>query len=123
MTRPYTIRQIEERLTPVFRRNNVRMAVLFGSYGKGLATPESDVDILVDSGLSGLSFFGLLEDVCQSLDCPVDLIDTRDVLPGSPIEQEIQRTGNSSASATAVSAAGASSTASGTWKSSSVIVS
>ena len=93
MTRPYTIRQIEERLTPVFRRNNVRRAVLFGSYGKGLATPESDVDILVDSGLRGLSFFGLLEDVCQSLDCPVDLIDTRDVVPGSPIEQEIQRTG------------------------------
>ena len=93
MTRPYTIPQIEERLTPVFRRNNVRRAVLFGSYGKGLATPESDVDILVDSGLRGLSFFGLLEDVCQSLDCPVDLIDTRDVVPGSPIEQEIQRTG------------------------------
>ena len=91
MTRPYTIHQIEERLTPVFRRNNVRRAVLFGSYGKGLATPESDVDILV--GLSGLSFFGLLEDVCQSLDCPVDLIDTRNVVPGSPIEQEILRTG------------------------------
>ena len=67
--------------------------MLFGSYGKGLATPESDVDILVDSGLPGLSFFGLLEDVCQSLDCPVDLIDTRDVIPGSAIEREIQRTG------------------------------
>ena len=48
---------------------------------------------MVDSGLPGLSFFGLLEDVCQSLDCPVDLIDTRDVIPGSAIEREIQRTG------------------------------
>lgn len=93
MTRPYTVSEIEARLTPVFLRNSVHRAVLFGSYGKGLATPDSDVDILVDSGLSGLSFFGLLEDVCQSLDCPVDLIDTRDVIPGSVIEREIQRTG------------------------------
>ena len=93
MESAYTISQIRDRLTPVFRRNNVRRAVLFGSYGKGLATPQSDVDILVDSGLLGLSFFGLLEDVCQSLDCPVDLIDTRDVIPGSAIEREIQRTG------------------------------
>ncbi len=93
METTYTVTQIKDRLTPVFRRNNVRKAVLFGSYGKGLATPRSDVDILVDSGLPGLSFFGLLEDVCQSLDCPVDLIDTQDVIPGSTIEREIQRTG------------------------------
>lgn len=93
MTHLYTIPQIEERLGPVFRRNKVRRAVLFGSYGKGLATATSDMDILVDSGLSGLSFFGLLEDVCQSLDCPVDLIDTQDVFPGSTIDREIQRTG------------------------------
>lgn len=93
MENAYTVAQIRDRLTPIFRQNNVRKAVLFGSYGKGLATPESDVDILVDSGLPGLSFFGLLEDVCQSLDCPVDMIDTRDVIPGSTIDREIQRTG------------------------------
>ena len=93
MESAYTVSQIRDRMTPVFRSNNVRRAVLFGSYGKGLATPQSDVDILVDSGLHGLSFFGLLEDVCQSLDCPVDLIDTRDVIPGSTIDREIQRTG------------------------------
>ena len=89
----YTVAQIRDRLAPVFRGNNVRRAVLFGSYGKGVATPESDVDILVDSGLEGLSFFGLLEDVCQSLDCPVDLIDTQDIVPGSAIEREIAETG------------------------------
>ncbi|MDO4867225.1 MAG: nucleotidyltransferase domain-containing protein [Clostridia bacterium] len=68
MTHPYTVSEIEVRLTPVFLKNSIHRDGLFGSYGKGLATPESDVDILVDSGLSGLSFFGLLEDVCQSLD-------------------------------------------------------
>ena len=93
MENAYTVAQIRDRLTPIFRQNNVRKAVLFGSYGKGHATPESDVDILVDSGLPGLSFFGLLEDVCQSVDYPVDMMDTRDGIPGSTIDREIQRTG------------------------------
>ena len=93
MQSAYTVAQLRERLIPVFRRNNVRKAVLFGSYSKGLAHSGSDVDILVDSGLPGLSFFGLLEDVCQSLDCPVDLIDTQDIIPGSAIEREIHKTG------------------------------
>ena len=89
----YTLEQLRARLTPVFGRNHVRKATLFGSYAKQAATPDSDVDLLVDSDLRGLSFFGLLEDVCQSLRCPVDLIDARDVAPGSPIDREIRATG------------------------------
>lgn len=89
----YTIAQIRDCLSPVFRQNNVRKAILFGSYGKGQATPASDVDIFVDNGLPGLSFFGLLEDVCQSLKCQVDLIDIADIIPGSVIEREINDTG------------------------------
>ena len=54
---------------------------------------QCDLDIMVDSGLKGLSFFGLLEDVCSSVDCPVDLIDIQDIEPGSVIESEILRTG------------------------------
>lgn len=93
MQEPYTIDQIKSRLTPVFRRNNVRKATLFGSYSKGIATSKSDIDLLVDSGLRGMKFFGLLEDVCTSLDCEVDLIDTEDVVPNSRIENEIRDTG------------------------------
>lgn len=89
----YTIDQIKDRLAPVFRDNHVRLAVLFGSYSRGSATQESDVDLFVDSGLRGMTFFGLLEDVCQSLECPVDLIDRRDVIPDSKIDREIRRTG------------------------------
>ena len=90
---PYDISEIKERLVPVFRSHNVRKVVLFGSAGKGNASAGSDLDIMVDSGLKGLSFFGLLEDVCSSVDCPVDLIDIQDIEPGSVIENEILRTG------------------------------
>lgn len=93
MEHAYTIEQLRARLVPAFRKNGVRQAMLFGSYGKGTATGRSDIDLLVDSGLHGLSFFGLLEDVCQSVSCPVDLIDVADVIPGSKIEDEIRRTG------------------------------
>ena len=89
----YTIEQLKNQLVPVFRRNKVRKAILFGSYSKGSATPTSDVDILVDSGLSGLAFFGLLEDVCQSLECPVDMFDMQDLIPNSAIDHEIRSTG------------------------------
>ena len=89
----YTLDQIKRRLHPVLKKNHVRKATIFGSYSKGLATSGSDIDILVDSGLHGLSFFGLLEDVCQSLERDVDLIDTADIIPNSKIDHEIKKTG------------------------------
>ena len=93
MRNVYTIDQIRDLLAPVFHKNNVRKAMLFGSYSKGMANEKSDVDIWVDSGLHGLSFFGLLEDICQTMECDVDLIDRADIIPDSPIDQEIRRTG------------------------------
>lgn len=93
MQKVYSIHEIENILHPVFVGFGVRRAVLFGSYAKGQATPRSDVDILVDSGLRGLAFFGLLEGVASILSVPVDLIDVSQVERGSPIEMEIQQTG------------------------------
>lgn len=93
MQKVYSVREIENILHPVFAGYGVRRAVLFGSYAKGQATTRSDVDILVDSGLRGLAFFGLLEGVASTLGVPVDLIDVSQIESGSQIELEIQRTG------------------------------
>ena len=60
---------------------------------KGVATLSSDIDLMVDSGLRGLAFFGLLEDVTQTLACDVDLIDASQIVPKSRIDQEIEDTG------------------------------
>ena len=56
----YTINDIKTVLYPVFVKHNVKKAVLFGSYVKGLANKHSDVDLLLDSGLRGLKFVGLI---------------------------------------------------------------
>ena len=89
----YTINQLKEKLIPIFIDNSIRRAVLFGSYGKGKATKESDIDLLVDSGLKGLGFVGLIEDIRVAVDKDVDIFDITHVEKGSKIDLEIQRTG------------------------------
>lgn len=93
MRRFIQLNSFKHSLPPFFKKNGVRKAILFGSYAKGTAQPASDVDLWVDSGLRGLSFFGLLEDVCRCVQCKVDLIDRADVIPGSAVDREIHNTG------------------------------
>ncbi|MCL1823942.1 MAG: nucleotidyltransferase domain-containing protein [Oscillospiraceae bacterium] len=87
------IQSIQEKLTPIFKNYGVKKAVLFGSYAKGCECENSDIDIMVDSGLKGLDFFGLLGDVCDNMIKQVDLIDTSQVVKGSKIEKEIKEAG------------------------------
>lgn len=89
----YTNKEIKEKLTPVFQSYGIRKAVLFGSYGKGTATAQSDVDLMVDSGLRGLGFIGFLNDVQEALGKEINLLDAAHIIPGSAIDVEIRDTG------------------------------
>jgi len=89
----YTARELRDILLPVFDRYGVRRAVLFGSYGKGTATERSDVDLMVDSGLRGLRFVGLLEDIRRTVGKDVDLFDVTHIESGSRLDREIRDTG------------------------------
>ena len=88
-----TVDNIREILKPVFDSYQVKKAILFGSFAKGTARENSDIDIFVDSGLQGMRFFGLLEDVTTSLNRPVDLIDASQVQKESVVMKEINKTG------------------------------
>ena len=89
----YEVAEIRRRLEPIFRENGVKSAVLFGSYAKGEATENSDIDILVDSGLRGLDFVGLIEYIRDALQKSVDVIDRYYVHENSPIDHEVSLTG------------------------------
>jgi predicted nucleotidyltransferase len=89
----YSLNQIKGILYPIFAMHNVRKAILFGSYGKGVASPKSDIDLFVDSGLRGFDFVGLLGDITDAIEKNVDLIDVTHVEDGSRIEQEIKASG------------------------------
>lgn len=45
-----TIKQIKERIKPVMEKHGVREVYLFGSYARGEANSNSDVDIYCDKG-------------------------------------------------------------------------
>lgn len=89
----YEIVKLKKDLTPIFKKYKVKKAILFGSYAKGKANKYSDVDILVDSGLKGLKFYGLLEDITSKLSTSVDLIDKSQVVRNSEVDKEINATG------------------------------
>ena len=89
----YTTDSIKAVLQPVFNEYKIKKATLFGSYAKGVATPRSDVDLLLDSGLKGLSFVGLIEAIRAALDKDVDIMDITHIIPDSYIYNEISRDG------------------------------
>ena len=89
----YTIPEIQSAFLPVFEKYNVRKAILFGSYAKNNATEQSDIDIMVDTQLRGLRFFGFLEELCNSVNCTVECIDSQDIVENSVADREIKNTG------------------------------
>ena len=85
----YTIEQLRERIAPVADKYGLSAVYVFGSYAKGVATDDSDIDILVDktgTALVGmLAMGGLYNDLCEAVGKPIDLMTT-----GS-LEQECTR--------------------------------
>ncbi|MBQ7249604.1 MAG: nucleotidyltransferase domain-containing protein [Deltaproteobacteria bacterium] len=79
----HTKEDVIQLLKPIFEKNGSRKAILFGSFAKGNQNSQSDIDILVDSGLHGMDFFGLLEDVCDTVDRRVEMIDVQDLQKNS----------------------------------------
>ena len=71
-----SIKQIKERIMPVFAKHNILEVYLFGSYARGEATYKSDVDIYCESGdIETLIDQGFLEDELEeALGKEVDVI-------------------------------------------------
>ena len=70
MTRPsdnrtiYTVDQLRTIIAPLVRGYGMREARLFGSYARGEATENSDIDVVVDKGpCRHLAVCGLAEDI------------------------------------------------------------
>jgi predicted nucleotidyltransferase len=69
------IEKIKDKILPVLKKYGVRRASLFGSTVKGIATVDSDVDILVEveRSMSLLDFAGLKLELEEVLGRKVDL--------------------------------------------------
>jgi hypothetical protein len=66
----------EQELHDFCRRNHIRRLAVFGSASKGVASPESDIDVLVDFApghVPGLRFFEIEDELSQLFGRRVDL--------------------------------------------------
>lgn len=87
-----SLEAIKEKTITILRNYPVDKAILFGSYAKGEATNNSDIDLYIDTNgkLRGLDFIGLLEVLVDTLGVDIDLIDKSHIEPDSLIIQEIE---------------------------------
>jgi len=72
------ISTIKKTIAPIARSYGVKRIYLFGSYAKGNATENSDIDLLVEKGkpMSLLKLSGMRQSVQEALDLSVDLVTT-----------------------------------------------
>ena len=74
----YTVEELKRRIEPIAKRYELPVVYLFGSYARGEATDESDVDILIDRSGSKVKslvdFCGLNNDFEDEIGKKVDLV-------------------------------------------------
>lgn len=74
----YTIDELREIVSPIAEKYRLKSVSLFGSYARGTATENSDVDLLIDTAGTDLdSLFrlgALYDELSRALRCEIDLV-------------------------------------------------
>ena len=78
MDKPYTIAEIKNKITGTARKYGIQKAYLFGSYARGEAERESDIDICIEKGKLRTLFelSGFCQDLEETLGNKVDVVTT-----------------------------------------------
>jgi len=79
----YSLDEIAQKVSPIAKKHELAAVYVFGSYARGEATAESDIDLLIDSSTSphsGLRYFSIHTDFEHSFGKDkVDVIDMEQV--------------------------------------------
>lgn len=72
------IASIKKAITPIAKQYGIRKVFLFGSYAKGTANENSDIDLLIEKGkpMSLLKLSGMRQECEDALKLSVDLVTT-----------------------------------------------
>lgn len=76
----YTLEEIGRRVRPVAEKYKLKAVYVFGSYARGEAREDSDVDLLVDtagSDMQGWDYGGLYIDLEEALEKQIDMVTVR----------------------------------------------
>ena len=90
-----TINDIVRIITPIIYSSPVRRVILFGSYARGANTPDSDIDLIIDSNgkLKGINFFALSSELARALPIEADIFEIREINPNSNMYDVIKQEG------------------------------
>lgn len=79
----YTLDEIKAIAHPIAKRYGIAALYLFGSYARGEATPQSDIDFRVDRGnlVDLLELGGLFSDLEDSFQKNLDVLTTQMLSP------------------------------------------
>lgn len=80
-------------IEPILVNNNVGVCYLFGSYAKGTAKGNSDIDLLVDIDPKGIDYFTFVEELRVALHKKVDLITIHQLTTSPDLLTEILKFG------------------------------
>ncbi len=77
-----TLEYIQEVVCQLGEQYGAERIWLFGSYARGEATEDSDVDLRIDKGrIFCFEYLDLIEDLEEALGVSVDLVGTSSILP------------------------------------------
>ena len=74
-------------------KGKVEFCYLFGSYAKGYAKADSDVDLCISTQITGFEYFGLVESLRESLHKKVDVLRIIDLKNNIELVIEIMKDG------------------------------
>ncbi len=90
-----SVAEIKTVIEPIVKNTKVEKMVLFGSYAKGTASDNSDIDLYMMSNgaITGLAFYDLKAKIEDAFPIDIDLLPDLDIVPNSPIERQINEFG------------------------------
>ena len=88
-----TTEQIRMCCKEILDAYQVEYCYLFGSYAKGKATEQSDVDLLISTKETGLRFYEIAERLRECLHEKVDLLDVKQLVNNETLIDEMLKEG------------------------------
>ena len=87
----YTKETISESVRFLLKKYHAEKAILFGSYARGEATEESDIDLIIVGGaeFEPTDVFAIAEELNRQLDKKVDVYELREIDRGSELYDAI----------------------------------
>ena len=90
-----SIDEIRNIVKALLQKYRAEYALLFGSYARGEATPDSDIDIIIVGGENFMprNIFALAEDLREMSGRDADVFELREINHGSPFYESVMKEG------------------------------